>query len=696
MAGSLCCEWRASDTASLTGGGKDDNFGALLYVRAWGGTPDNPKRIQFLYRTVQGWSTDIPADEQGSRVNADLKVNGTVVRGASIGTAGWSAIDTWKGGFLASCGTEGVMDWYDVASGSFVTPPKIVYRRNITYGVKAKFVPPLDTTNSAFPMTAAAMTYLPGKRGPLRPIQDDVADHAMLAWTTSKPMAWNIAAHARATAAQIAGHQRYARAAAWGMGAMTGIGLHRVTRKIISYLPPAKQTNLATLGASIYGGTKPASAAGDLRPEIQNLDSAHFPQMAFWPALTEGDQHFLDLLYHEATLPGLFEGKDYGFYGSSTVGGTTVPFGGISYKGQIRAVGHCARPMGNALGLGNPADPHWIMVRDYVDHWTEMTQRLPLEEDNWRGGLSATDGRRFQDLKVLWPNNEPTYKCWMHTIGLGGIAFNYGISEYSKMKERAEWFAHVPTVLSGGWHNDSDYLMKPDPIEATGYQQICMDGLTSGTFPNTAAGANTNVQYRRYWKYGQWSGLITDCTYKADGQTIAFTGAAYGATTMLDGMVMTVSALRGGEPHWADNTKMPPLGLTPGVVYYSVQSSGLTCKLSLTLGGAPVTFTPAGGVDQVGHIMRRPVGGVHPMKTGADVSVDANSYLVQVRASLDMVAHYCLPSDPRIQLARQKLKGLLDTRTSPDAYDERGKTTVPAVLVATAAFSPAFADAAFA
>lgn len=677
VAGPVCCEWRASDMAVLPGGGKDLNFGAILYAQAWGGTPGNPKRIRFVYRTMQGWSTDTPADEQGIRADINLKVNGVVVRGAAAATTGWSAVNTWKGGFLMSAGPEGTMDWYDVATNAFVTPPRLVYRRNIAHGVASKFVPPIDTANPAMPMTAAAMSYAPAKRGPLRPIQDDVADAVMIPWTTSKPMAWTIAAHARATAAQLDAHQRYCRAAALGMGAMTSVGFHRTTRKIVSYLPPSKQTNEATLGTSIYGTGKPANAAGDLRPEIQNLDAAHFPQMAFWPAYEHGEQHLIDLAYHEVTLPGLFEATNYGFFGNSTINGVTVPFGGISYRGQIRAASHQARSLGNALAIGNPADPHWVMARDYLNHWAEMIERVAQEEDLWRvgsgqpSGLTRTDGRRFQDLKALVPNNEPTYKVWMHTLGLGSMAHSYGMTEFPRLKELAERFAYLPTVMAGGYHNDNDYLMKPDAVEAVGYEVICMDGLTS------------NGEFRRYWRPGQWSGNLTDCTYKADGQTVQFTTPAYGATTMLDGMVMTASYTRGtGEPHWADTTKPQPAGLTLGIPYYSVQSSGLTCKLSLTLGGPPVTFTPAGGVDQVGHIFRRPVAGVHAMKTGADVSADANSYLVQVASALDMVAHYCLPDDPRLAMARSNLRRLLTTRPSPNAYDERGKTTVPATIIA--------------
>lgn len=686
MGGPVCTEWRVSDMSALASGStageftsefsseftvtkpaKDPNFGALLYVRAWGGTPGQPKRLQFLFRTVQGWSTDVPADEQGIQVDIDLAVNGTVVRGHSIGTAGWSSVRSWKGGFLVSAGTTGAMDWYDVDTDSFVTPPNLVYRHNVTYGIQAKYLPPIDVNNPSMPMTAGATSYLPGKRGPLRAVQDDVAEHHMIAWTTSKPMVWSMAAHARATAAQVLGHQQYARAAAFGMGAMHSVALHRTTRKIISYIPPEKQSNESTLGASIYGNGKVAQPDAAYRTEITGLDSAHFPQMAYWPALSEGDQHFVDLAYHEVTLPGLFEDPNYGFHGSATVNGVTKRFGGISYRGQIRGNTHSVRPIGNALAIGNPADPHWIMTRDYLDHWAEMTVNVTLEQDDWRGGLTRTDGRRFQDLKLLWPNNEPTYKLWMHTIGLGAMAYNAGVSEYPKMKEMAEWFAYAPTVLSGGYHNDDNYLMKPDPMEGVGYQQLCMDGISS------------NSERRRYWLFGQWSGLITNCTYKADGQTIEFSTAPYGYTSMQNGMIITASALRGGEPHWVSDATKVPGGLTLGNVYYSVQSSGLTCKIAATRNGSPVTFTTPSAVDLVGHIFRRGVGGIHTLKPGSEASGAGNAYLTQIAASLDMVKHYVKPDDPRLDLARHHLYRIKNGTSTPNEWDERAKTVVPVV-----------------
>lgn len=672
MSGPLCNEWRVSDMARVgtTAGSPHANLGGYLYVRAWGGTATSPKRIQFLFRTIYGWTTDVTTDEQGIQVNMDLKVNGSVVRGNAIGTAGWGSIKSWKGGFLHSADTDGLMDWYDVDTGSFVHPPKIVYRHNITYGITSKFVPPLDVNNSAIPLSQTPTTCLPGKRGPLRPKQDDVADAGMITWIVSQPVGNAVGVHARGTAAQIINHMTTVRAAGWGMGAMSGVGLHRTTRKITSYLPPTKQTNLATMGASIYGTGRPANVGSGYNSEITGLDSAHFPQMAFWPALLDGDQHWLDMMYQEVVLAGVFESDDYGFKG--TTSRTGIVFGGISWYGQIRAVSHNPRPMVCAMGLGRPSDPHYTMASDYFTHWTEMTREVPFTEDAWRGGLNRTDGRRFQDLKLIKPNNPPTYKIWMHSFGVHNLSYGYGISENPDVKERADWWAHAPTVMAGGWHNDPDPTMKPDPYECMHYSNIAMDRDYSPT------------ELRRYYLYGQWRYEFKSITYKADGQTVDVPTVIGGA--ILDGMIITPAGLRSGaEPNdITDQTKFPASGLTAALPYYAVQSSGTTCKLSLTLGGTPVTFvtnatTPA---DITGSCNVSPVAGWHPSTAFAKaiwLGTGGADYPVQVGAALAFYQWYCAPNDLRVAHARNNIHYLKSNSNAPTTFDPRGANIVPRI-----------------
>jgi hypothetical protein len=669
MSGPVCTEWRVSDMAALSSGTKDANFGCWLYVRAWGGTANNPKRIQFLFKTIYGWSTDVAADEQGIQVNMDLKVNGTTIRGNSIGTAGWGAVNSFKGGWMASAGATGQMDWFDVATNAWITLPKLVHRHDVAYAIQSRLFPPYDTTNPQFPLTTTPPSYGPMQRGLLRPVQDDVGDSSMIAWGTTQPHAWAIAAHARATAAQLVNFEQTNRVTALGMGCMYGQGYNRTTRKINCHLPPARNPDPTALGPSIWNGTRPANPNPAYNTVITTLDAAHFPQINLWTYMSEGDQHFLDALYMETTLPGLFEADAYGFFG--TMDWQRTPFGGISMYGQIRAVGHGVRPGLAAYGMGNPADVNWKLAKAYVMHWIEMSRLQPFNSTEWRAtggnGNARTDGRRYQDLHLKELGPSSSLKPWMHYFGTQALCYGYALTEDPDVKEQAEWWSYIPMVLAGGYHNDTDpalYCYKPDPYAATSYSLIACN-LGSG---------NTNEDLRPFYP-GQWHFVVEQTTYKADNQTCMLTPTA---GDMVDGLIVTITGIFDGSdpPAVTDMTKIPA-GLTRGIPYYSVQSSGVSFKLSLSRGGAPVTFN-AGGSDITGACIRRAVAGVtgHTFRLASAYSTAANNYFVHAISTLAFIKWYVSPDDPRIKLAYNNL--LTKKTANPgDGYDVRGKTIVP-------------------
>jgi hypothetical protein len=657
MSGPVMTEWRTSIFAKLANSTTDPNFACLLYVRAWGGTANNPTRIQFLFRTMHGWTdSSVPADEQGLRCSMDLKIGSTTIRGSSLGTAGWADRDGFKGGFYASCGADGKMDWINASNATLSTLPKLVVRHDFAYCVKTYFFPPFDVNNPEY-SPSASIDYAPQTRGNLIFQQDGTGDFGHIPWHVSTQFTKAMIAHARRGASEVDVQDRVARVTAWGLGAVGNIGFDKTTRKLHCFLPPERNPNPAGIGPSVYNNTKPTITAGDLNPYIKGRDSAHFPQVTYWTALTEGDTHMRDLCMAEATIPPLFEPAAYGFYG--TLMG--MKFGHSSHSGQTRSVGQTYRPMLCASILADPQDPNGQLAQALLDMQLDVVKIVPASQDAWRGGTT------LQDNHMLHPpsGNEPNYKMWMHLFAAKALTYAAPLLQNPKVTEQAHWWMWLPIVISGGYKNDSDYLMKPDPFQASLYTHLVMSG----------PGPNAVATDRQAWRIGQWPGSPRAVDYLPDGQTIT----AIGGIPMQNGMIITITGIHAsGEPPEVSDFSKQPSGLTRGVPYYAIQSSGQSCKLSLTPGGnTPVTFN-TGGATIRGMVARSLVNGVTGLTAvGTVTGTGPGSYFVQHMVALAIYRHTLAKTDARVQLARNALQVYKDADTQQPRYDIRGKTTVP-------------------
>ena len=653
-AGRVCTEWKATDYALLPNGDKDPNFACMLYARAWNGTAGNPRYIQFLFRTMYGWSDDgIPTSEAGFVADINLKVNDTVIRGALAGTPLWGQRQGFKGGFFASAGATGQMDWYDVLEAKWVTPPRLVYRRNILHAINSKLIPPYDTANPLY-TNPNPIVYEPQTRAGLTQNQGDTGDNGNIPWATSTVFARSILAHAGKPVDHIVRQDQTTRVTAFGLAAEGGMGFNRATRKIVCYLPPEKNPDPVALGASVWTGAKPTHLSPTqrgLNPYMTGQDGAHWPQIVYGAYFLEGEQYLLDMLYHEATLPGVFSSNAYGFFG--TIRG--VRFGGISFYGQIRMAGQGVRPILNAVALGKPTDPHWKLCNALLTCWLDTDEKVAEDEDLWRGSTTQ------QAYNVYRMNNEPTYKLWMHSFALFALSMGYGGTENARVKARADWWAKLFTIMGGGYRDDDNYLMKPDPVSINGYYTVC----------SLLGGGSTTVN-RRVWHPGQWA-FPTAVTYLTDNQTLQF------STSVENGQVITPAGQfqTGGDPPFVVDIKKVPVGLSPGTPYYAVQSSGNTCKLALTPGGSPITFDVA-GVELVASAAKAHVNGVTSgTPIGASVCPTPIHYFNQNKGALDVYQHFCAPSDLRVLLARQQLKAYKDADPNNSGYDVKAKFTVP-------------------
>lgn len=658
MTGPVMTEWRASAFARKGDNTTDPNFAAFLYVRAYGGTANNPKRLRFVYRTAHGWTDNsVPADEQGIRVDMDLKLGNTIIRGKSLGTAGWSARDGFKGGFYASCGADGTMDWVDAATGTLITPPKLVVRHDVAYNVRTNFFPPFDTTNPAY-SPAASIDFAPQTRGTLSQQQDDVGDNGNIPWHVSTAFAKSMIAHARRTASEVAVQDRVARVTAWGLAALGSIGFDKTTRKLHCYLPPERNPDPVGLGNSIYNGTKPTATDGDLNPYIKGRDAAHFPQVTWWTALTEGDTHMRDLAMAEATLPGMFEASGAGFYMSLN---NTFKIGGVSVNGQLRAVGQAYRPMIMASTLADMNDPNGKLVKALLDMQIDASRLIPPNEDVWRGSGTR---QQTEGIYRFDAGNEPSYKLWMHMFSAMVTVYGWAILGDERLATEAHWWNRLVTVFGGGYVNDSDYLKKPDPFNVGAYFFIALSG----------PGPNSVIADRRAWNPGQWSVSLKLVDYSTDGQTVTFVEG----NAPVNGMILTVTGIHnlGVEPPVVTEFRQPT-GLSRQTPYYAVQTNGMSCKLATSPGGTPVTFSTGGAVIR-GMIARAGVNGVTGTTAPGTVTGSGiSSYFTQATVTLALYRWYLAKTDSRVQLARNTLKVYKDADTVQGGYDIRGKTTVP-------------------
>jgi hypothetical protein len=657
MAGPVMTEWRTSIFAKKSDNTTDPNFACWLYVRAWGGTANNPNRIQFLFRTMHSWTDNsVPADEQGIRCSMDLKVGSTIIRGKTLASVGWSDRDGFKGGFYASCGANGKMDWLDSSNGSVLTPPNLLVRHDFAYGIKTKFFPPFDVNNPTY-SASASIDYVPQARGTLRFQQDETGDDdGNIPWHTNRTFVKALIGHARRPALETATQDRIARVNAWGIGAMGNIGYDKNTRKLHCYLPPERNPNPTALGPSVYNGTRYTITGAEFNPYIKARDAAHFPQMTWWTALTEGDTHMRDLAMAEAAIPGTLEAPTYGFYGTLL----GMKFGHGSHSGQNRAVGQAYRPMLMASVLADPQDPNGQLAKALLNMQLDVVKIVPASQDAWRGGTT------LQDNHMLHPpsGNEPNYKMWMHVFASKALTYAAALLDDPKVTEQAHWWMWLPVVMSGGWRNDTDRLLKPDPFNVSFYTHLCMSG----------PGPSATAKDRQAWRPGQWPREARPCDYMTDGQTVTMVSGANAA----NGMLYTVTGIHGsGEPPEVTDFTKQPSGLTRGIPYYAVQSNGLSCKLATAPGGTPVTFN-TGGVVIRGMVARSNVNGVTPLAAlGTVTGTGIASYFVQHQVALDMYQHYLAPNDARVRLARNQLKAYKDADKVQGGYDIRGKTTVP-------------------
>lgn len=646
--GHLVTEYEATLFGVRSNGEVHPDFAAKLYVRAWGGTASTPRRIEFGFKSMYGWSDNsVPADAFGYRVSWDLLVNNVVIRGSSIGTTGWSNVNGFKGGSHFSFDTSGKMDWYDVGASSQFVPPSLVHKHRMEYLIDGRFLPPIDLTNS-FDNGAGkkATPYVPGGRGLTFSNMSDVGDRDDIGWPLTGWTCRTMLAHSSAVSiTDVAAHQQTARTQALAVGSIPCQGYRRATRDIVPHAPADRISDARLLPTNYNDFSEIANGS---YTSYSTLDEAHFPNLSYFNYLTEGNHHTLQLVYGEAGAPASFTSP---FFGKATavtlydVTGTPVRnVGHQVIRGQIRGIARHVTQIGCAVGIGHPDDLEHIYYTRQLEDWCVASSQLPQEEDNWRGGTAHVDNYIYRSA------NDPIYKPWMHTLVTGAISFIAGLTRRGDAIERANWWVEFPRAALGGY-NDGDIADKRVQSTIFTFDEIY--------YTINPEGGGTRAPFP---KLKQWGSPVS-VTYGVDGQTVTVPSTS---------------------PMYANNTiitpfnSATPIGLTRGQPYYAVELSGQvdglggTCKLATTPGGTPVTWAAITPVTATATVRSGPPEAAAPVTPANNLNSGQNSgFGLQMIGSLKTFYHAVGPNT-----IVQKALEYIEPYKQSGGWAEKAKYTV--------------------
>lgn len=582
-----------------------------------------PNKPYNGYITV-GTPEFVTAQEIG--LNYTGAVAGTqLVRGTTAGTAGWTNVDSFIGGMLATFGPSALPDIYDVHAGGFVEPAKVVLVHDMAaYAELSRVIPRLDLTNTTSPWWNESFrnsqSYTPGTKTYFDPNMGATGGRDEICWGVYGGEARATIAHAQRSPGALELLEQTLRVQACAIGSLPAGVKRRATRTQINYLPPAF-SRVTETHPPIYNGTRFLVSAGFTR--WSNYDSSHIPGFGWWAALRTGSEFYRDLLYHEMQFPATACLAADGFY--TTKNGVQV--GGVSVYSQTRSFGAAIRAVAAAYSLGHPDDLDHRLADNLLDMALVAQQQLAPSEDAWRGG-----NRFVTDNLWILQENDGGYKPWMHCISGSGAAAAHGMVEEPRTEAVADYFTRVPTVLAGGYNG----------VEGAPFQyQI-------GRFFKRPEAYTLNIHMneggsgvgRQPWQFNQW-GFAENFSYGADGKTITASGAA----VVADGMYFTP---RGPTT---------PTGLTRGQLYYIRDTSGQNFKVSATLGGPVVTFATTAPTGVQGILTGPP--GTNEVEVGYDPnSGSAEGYAKQVLAYLKGYLWW-VKDDSRVRQAAQNMETII-------------------------------------
>lgn len=645
--GPLCTEWLVKGLFKNIADNTDyPNYHGEAFVRAWGGTENSPARIQFLIRSVFGGLHPATGINGQSFITQDIdvKTGSTVIRGASVGTDGWSNIRGWKQGAFYSTDGDGLMDWINAGTGTVYTKPTLYVRHDPQYLIDTKLVVPLDLNQTLDGGSPASTLYRPMGAANITKNMGDVGDRDDISMPFSGWSARALLAQAPAFTLQVArDRQQVARVNSLASGSHWANLYNRDTYAPLWFLPTVPP---AELGSSYYGqtynpniGWVQGTAAGGWGTAV-----SHYPDYNYYVALTEGDQHHLEQLYAHAAHHAHYVLPGYGFrvsyYGENLACN--------AWFDQPRSGAWLIRNLCNAVGLGRPDDPSWKYLRAVLDENIRAFDIILAKETERNAGF-ARMGAWHRDQNLSWVQPYMFfYRAMAHSWG-------YGITQDPGVLRIAEHAAKFSQGIFGGYNNDpSQPEMHTCPFYASSYIYInrkSNNGQFITNWQETGA-SGPSVRYRPDSWLEVNDGNTSEGWRISPGSRIVITS---------DGLYNPTSVAT---------------GLVSGQQYYVINhtgdgGAGTRFQVSLTPDGAPIQFSGKadGQITDVGWIR-----GHCPVNGG--VSADtSNSYTNDGIAGLSLYKWFT-GGNPVADVALANAENCKATSDGPNAWVNKIKMKI--------------------
>lgn len=245
-------------------------------------------------------------------------------------------------------------------------------------------------------------------------------------------------------------------------------------------------------------------------------------------------------------------------------------------------------------------------LKFYIENGGAYYDITPLRATTTLNGPFTTDGTTTVTVTdAAGGYSVGDFVTFSNATTVGGVNLNgqYQIQSTPTTTTYTITAASAPTAVVGGGGSAvyAAYQIKTGTAVAIPLTGWGGGGWGLGTW---GVGA-VSTQYIRIWNqmnfgedlvYGPRGGAAYywDASMGLTGSTFTITVASPGVLTassiaFTDGMAFTLYA--SATPPTAATL---PTGLTPGTVYYAVNSSGNTCQLSATPGGTPINISGAG------------------------------------------------------------------------------------------------------